>query len=229
MILCFALVNALGKNGACCSLKWEHIRTSGSQGSVTYKVQRSALSLKATTENGAPSKDDAECSDCSNQERRRFAIGAASLFAAGVASPAVAIDFPKNLFDMGGKVEESESGFPLRGDESIMKKKKHGTSDKSVMKSLRYGCDPKLADQICNYNRHFAEYAGYFTTTNWLDEVDKTKETTYYDSVTGKPLFIAPRGRSFEQFVKESKVHGWPSFRDEVPHVLLLHSDRTCR
>jgi hypothetical protein len=150
-------------------------------------------------------------------------LGAASLIAAGVASPAGAIDFPKNLFDMGGEVEESESGLPLRGDESIMKKKKHGTSDKPVMKSLRYGCDPKLADQICNYNRHFAEYAGYFTTTNWLDEVDKTKETTYYDSVTGKPLFIAPRGRSFEQFVKESKVHGWPSFRDEVPHAFLLN------
>lgn len=38
---------------------------------------------------------------------------------------------------------------------------------------------------------------------------------TYYDSVTGKPLFIAPRGRSTAEFIKESKVHGWPSFRDE--------------
>jgi peptide methionine sulfoxide reductase MsrB len=48
-----------------------------------------------------------------------------------------------------------------------------------------------------------------------MDEVDKTGETTYYDSVTGVPLFIAPRGRSFEDFVKESNSHGWPSFRDE--------------
>jgi hypothetical protein len=32
--------------------------------------------------------------------------------------------------------------------------------------------------------------------------------------VTGKPAFIAPRGRSFEEFAKESKAHGWPSFRD---------------
>lgn len=121
----------------------------------------------------------------------------------------------KNIFVLGSDVEESSDGFPLRGDESIMKKKKHGTSDKPVMKNLRYGCDPKLADQICNYNRHFAEYAGYFATTDWLAQVDKSKETTYYDSVTGKPLFVAPRGRSFEEFVKESKVHGWPSFRDE--------------
>jgi len=28
-------------------------------------------------------------------------------------------------------------------------------------------------------------------------------------------LFIAPRGRTFEEFVKESEKHGWPSFRDE--------------
>jgi hypothetical protein len=47
-------------------------------------------------------------------------------------------------------------------------------------------------------------------------QVDKTKETTYYDSVTGKALFIAPRGRTFDEFLKESKVHGWPSFRDQV-------------
>ena len=27
-------------------------------------------------------------------------------------------------------------------------------------------------------------------------------------------MFTAPKGRPFEQFVAESKVHGWPSFRD---------------
>lgn len=48
-----------------------------------------------------------------------------------------------------------------------------------------------------------------------MDEVDRERETTYYDSVSGKPLFIAPRGRSFDEFAAESKSHGWPSFRDE--------------
>jgi len=38
---------------------------------------------------------------------------------------------------------------------------------------------------------------------------------TFYDSNTGKPLFIAPKGRSMEVFLKESKSHGWPSFRDD--------------
>jgi peptide methionine sulfoxide reductase MsrB len=50
--------------------------------------------------------------------------------------------------------------------------------------------------------------------TEWHKTVDKKGETTYYDPADGKPLFIAPRGRSFESFLKESKAHGWPSFRD---------------
>ena len=33
--------------------------------------------------------------------------------------------------------------------------------------------------------------------------------------VAGEPLFVAPKGRSWDSFVKESRVHGWPSFRDE--------------
>ena len=46
-------------------------------------------------------------------------------------------------------------------------------------------------------------------------EMDKGVSITFYDSVTGKPLFIAPRGRTMEEFKKESRSHGWPSFRDE--------------
>jgi hypothetical protein len=40
-------------------------------------------------------------------------------------------------------------------------------------------------------------------------------EITFYDSVTGAALFVAPRGRSMEAFLAESRAHGWPSFRDE--------------
>lgn len=63
--------------------------------------------------------------------------------------------------------------------------------------------------------RHYAEHKGYWEKTNFMNEVKKDGETTYYDSVTGKPLFIAPRGRTMDEFLKESKAHGWPSFRDE--------------
>jgi len=48
-----------------------------------------------------------------------------------------------------------------------------------------------------------------------LKDAPRDKEITFYDSVSGKPLFIAPRGRTFAEFEKESKSHGWPSFRDE--------------
>ena len=44
--------------------------------------------------------------------------------------------------------------------------------------------------------------------------MDRNGETTYYDSVTGLPLFVAPRGRTFAAFEAESRSHGWPSFRD---------------
>ena len=37
----------------------------------------------------------------------------------------------------------------------------------------------------------------------------------FYDSNTGKLLFEAPKGRTWEEFVRESKSHGWPSFRDQ--------------
>jgi peptide methionine sulfoxide reductase MsrB len=39
-------------------------------------------------------------------------------------------------------------------------------------------------------------------------------EIEFHDSNTGKLLFTAPRGRTMDQFLKESKAHGWPSFRD---------------
>ena len=34
-------------------------------------------------------------------------------------------------------------------------------------------------------------------------------------SPRGQARTAAPRGRTFEAFVKESDAHGWPSFRDE--------------
>mmetsp|Transcript_15251 Transcript_15251/g.40938 ORF Transcript_15251/g.40938 Transcript_15251/m.40938 type:complete len:221 (+) Transcript_15251:52-714(+) len=100
------------------------------------------------------------------------------------------------------------------GDESLMAKKSHGTCIAPVQKDLRYGCDRETADKICCYNRHFAEYAGYFKKTSWLKDVPHDAPTEYYDSVTGKRLFTAPIGRSMEDFANESAVHGWPSFRD---------------
>merc|ERR1712070_1193545 len=76
---------------------------------------------------------------------------------------------------------------------------------------------PKIADEICNFNRHYAERGGYWErSTSFLRDEEQTDgEITFYDSNSGAPLFFAPRGRSYEQFVRESKGHGWPSFRDD--------------
>jgi len=101
------------------------------------------------------------------------------------------------------------------GDESIMSPKEHGTSPTPVMKNLKWSCDYDTADRICNFNRHYAEFAGYWTTTKYLEEVDRENPTKYYDSVTGNHLFTAPMGRTMEEFLVESGSHGWPSFRDE--------------
>merc|ERR1719198_1262234 len=100
-------------------------------------------------------------------------------------------------------------------DEATMSQKAHGTTEKPVQQKLRWNVDRKNADRICSFNRHYAEYAGYWKTTDYLKEVSRTEKTVYYDSVTGLPLFVAPVGRSMNQFLAESDVHGWPSFRDE--------------
>lgn len=96
-----------------------------------------------------------------------------------------------------------------------MSAKAHGTCASAVQTDLRWNCDRKVADNICCFNRHYAEYSGYWLKTSFRQEFnDSTKEFTFYDSVTGKPLFIAPRGRTVQEFLKESESHGWPSFRD---------------
>ena len=98
-----------------------------------------------------------------------------------------------------------------------MSQKGHGTAAAPVQQDLRWSCSPKIADEICNFNRHYAERGGYWErSTSFLRDEEQTDgEITFYDSNSGEPLFFAPRGRSYEQFVRESKGHGWPSFRDD--------------
>merc|ERR1711953_298077 len=100
--------------------------------------------------------------------------------------------------------------------------KSHGTSNTPVQTNLRWGCDFDTADRICNFNRHYAEHAGYFVgKTNFVEYAKNHAATSstdqpiqFYDSNTGNLLFSAPVGRSMDAFLQESKAHGWPSFRD---------------
>ncbi|CAJ1920003.1 unnamed protein product [Cylindrotheca closterium] len=120
---------------------------------------------------------------------------------------------------MAGVVEARVPCEPpcVPGTEAIMSKKEHGTSHTPVQEKLRWDCDRDTADRICNFNRHYAEYAGYWKSTTFLDEIDQSgdEEVTFFDSNTGKPLFNAPKGRNWQQWIKESTLHGWPSFRDD--------------
>jgi peptide methionine sulfoxide reductase MsrB len=96
-----------------------------------------------------------------------------------------------------------------------MSKKSHGSCEKPVQQTLKWNCDVETADRICCFNRHYAEHKRYWESTNFLKDIKEEEETIFYDSVTGKSLFIAPKGRSFNDFKVESQQHGWPSFRDE--------------
>ena len=114
----------------------------------------------------------------------------------------------------------TDSKYPLMAEESVMSQKQHGTSEKPVQKNLRWNCDFETADRICNFNRHYAEYAGYWQgSTDFLqyvkEEYNGKDPIQFYDSVTGNLLFEAPKGRSMEEFLMESAKHGWPSFRDQ--------------
>lgn len=41
------------------------------------------------------------------------------------------------------------------------KNKAHGTTATPPQDNLKWGCDPKTADNICCFNRHYAEHSGY--------------------------------------------------------------------
>lgn len=149
----------------------------------------------------------------------RASVGRRDAGAAAAATAIIAVAGPAS------EAQAKDVKYPLLGDEDIMKQKAHGTSPFPVQEKLRWNCDNKEADRVCSYNREYAEYAGYWRTTSFLPELRKRLEnkdatgddmvTTFYDSVTGKELFTAPKGRSVRAFLEETFVHGWPSFRDE--------------
>jgi peptide-methionine (S)-S-oxide reductase len=121
----------------------------------------------------------------------------------------------------------SRASGPVQGSEELMALKGHGTSVQAVQQQLRWGCDRAVADRITCFNRKFAECRGYWESTRLaemplslgLGSQDQDGLTalviTFFDSVHGLPCFqIGGAGRSWDEFERESRVHGWPSFRD---------------
>ena len=121
-----------------------------------------------------------------------------------------------------------------RGDPAeLMKARRHGTCTCAPPAALRWGVDGCDASSVCCHNRHGAEPRGSFETNQlFVAEARRSAEITFYDSVSGRPLFIAPGvGRSLQSFLDESSSHGWPSFRDDEvvwEHARVLPDGETC-
>jgi len=106
-------------------------------------------------------------------------------------------------------------GFDLCQD-GVQDKLNFGISDR-----LCYiGCekpDMPLAESVCCDLRNLARAEPQFLfeapDINLFDRLDKSKVTTFYDSVCGVPLFKAPVSRTFDVWKAETEEHGWPSFR----------------
>ena len=62
----------------------------------------------------------------------------------------------------------AEERLPVMGGEDIMKQKEHGTTEKPVQEELRWNVDRQTADRIVSFNRHWAERAGYWETTEFV-------------------------------------------------------------
>ena len=75
--------------------------------------------------------------------------------------------------------------YPVTGSVEIMCKKKHGTSDRPVMDNLRFGVDPKVADEICNFNRNHAAEAWCYAFSERT-----TFEEEFIASLESRKLFL---------------------------------------
>eukprot|EP00600_Ochromonadales_sp_CCMP1393_P006580 CAMPEP_0174956576 /NCGR_PEP_ID=MMETSP0004_2-20121128/1604_1 /TAXON_ID=420556 /ORGANISM="Ochromonas sp., Strain CCMP1393" /LENGTH=265 /DNA_ID=CAMNT_0016204611 /DNA_START=46 /DNA_END=843 /DNA_ORIENTATION=+ len=188
----------------------------------------SVIVLQAYDDKNKESGEDVKPISTAERYRKSLIIGGSGLL--GAAAYGIG-----NLQNRLAAQARPDYPYPVVATTDIMVRKAHGTSDFPVQDKLRWNCDSKLADRICNYNRNWAEFAGYWTSSelSFLSEMDKMylsvngddsagtlnapppdKPMQFYDSVTGKLLFTAPIGRSYAAWRDESMVHGWPSFRD---------------
>lgn len=100
-----------------------------------------------------------------------------------------------------------------------------GGSNACIRRPLRFGLtdeDIETYGWVCCDNERWAERRGWFVSRYDLGSSDE--EVTFYDPACGVPLFVAPRGRSAQDFRQESISHGWPSFRDSeviTEHVIV--------
>ena len=97
----------------------------------------------------------------------------------------------------------------------LTQKREHGWC-RQIPTALRWSVDEALASKIACFNRKGAEPSGSFVGSGLLEAAAASSgPITFYDSATRRPLFVAPRNRTMQAFLDESRRHGWPSFRDD--------------
>lgn len=121
---------------------------------------------------------------------RVYSLGFRPSFLVSSASLLKRISLISPLLMMGTSASRSGE-YPIYGDESIMSKKEHGTCTHSVQEKLRWNCDFTTADRICCFNRHYAEYSGYWESTTFLKEVRLTSHLHLYSLFNAYMQFIA--------------------------------------
>ena len=90
--------------------------------------------------------------------------------------------------------------YPMFAPEELMDQRAHGTCVAEVQQNLKFGVDRDQADRISCFNRIFAEMWGSWRSSTMESDIRNSgqSEFTFYDSVTGKPVFIAPKGRTLD-------------------------------
>lgn len=116
----------------------------------------------------------------------------------------------------------------VKGDESIMAHHQHGSASSPVEKELRWGIDSFVADGICNFNRDMAEKKWFYVNnTSFLKDTADESPIHFYSVDSGKLVFTAPKGRTKEDFLRDTDEHGWPSFRDAEGKIFISTTGST--
>ena len=106
------------------------------------------------------------------------------------------------------------------GSRSLRSRGGYGTclAQPSVVAApLLWKSDPAVADSICCNNHRWAERWGSWNAETTFPQTlpPGVCTITFYDVSSGLPLYVAPKGRTYQEFIAESLSHGWPSFREE--------------
>jgi len=101
----------------------------------------------------------------------------------------------------------------IKGSYSLLSNR----TDAASSPELRWGVGGKMAEEVRRTNRADVEGAGFWQKFLPALERDSAicNQITFRDSATGKPLFIAPKGRTWGEFIKDCQKKGRLAFRDQ--------------